>query len=132
MLFYRCHNKRELPTAGFTLVEIIAMLLILGILAAVAIPKYMSIQAEARSKVAYNLVAGAQSALSIAFFKAIIESGNSEEAWNLLDGDVCVDNISTSGYDDYTLICAKSGDAFDITVEYEGSVISSSSFNKPK
>lgn len=64
MVKTRDHRKGE---QGFTLIEIIAVLVILGILAVVAVPKYLDLQTEARKSAAKGLIAAAQSQLSMGY-----------------------------------------------------------------
>ncbi|MBF0626875.1 MAG: prepilin-type N-terminal cleavage/methylation domain-containing protein [Magnetococcales bacterium] len=53
--------------AGFTLIELIMVIVILGILAAVAVPKFTDLSGEAEVAAANGVFAGAQSAASTNF-----------------------------------------------------------------
>jgi MSHA pilin protein MshA len=60
-------------SAGFTLIELIIVIVILGILAVTAAPKFMNLQGDARAATVNGLKGAVQAASSMVYSKAIIK-----------------------------------------------------------
>lgn len=97
-------RKRTRRQDGFTLIEIIAVLVILGILAVVAIPKFFDMQKKARDQAALGLVAAAQSQLSLFYANSKLDATNYSP--DATPTDICGNvAISSTASEATTLTC---------------------------
>lgn len=69
-------DERENAARGFTLVEVLAVLVLLGLLAIFALPRYASLEAQSRLQAARGLVASAQSQLLLEYARRVLNSEN--------------------------------------------------------
>lgn len=96
---------------GFTLIEIIAVLVLLGILAAVAVPKYMDIAEEARAKATQGQIAEVKGRLATSLAGYMIANSGSKPANGAdlltyvatIDATACPTSSTTEG--DFTFQC---------------------------
>lgn len=77
-------SKKE---SGFTLIEIVMVLVLLGILMAVAAPKYFDLQKEAREQATFAVIAEVQSRVNAEFASQLLNNVDCDTArTNALDG----------------------------------------------
>ena len=66
-------QSKQLQT-GFTLIELIIVIVIIGILAAIAVPRFMDLQGQAQRSVRDGLTSNLRSAASLAYAQAAVNN----------------------------------------------------------
>ncbi len=107
-------------SAGFTLIELVIVIIILGILAVTAAPKFLNLQKDARTSTLNGLKAAMESSSSIVYSKAVIKGLETSSA-------AAVDGIDTKyGYP--TATADGIGNALDLSTGDWASGASSTGF----
>jgi len=100
---------------GFTLIELVVVIVILGILAAVAVPKFIDMQGDARESAVGGLYGAVQSATALAHAQALVKGQTGATGSITMEGST-VDLVY--GYPAKTaagIVAAVTADGFDVT-----------------
>lgn len=104
---------------GFTLIEIVIVFVLLGILAAVAVPKYYDLVSRGHQKAAIASIATVQSEITLSFADSLMDENSCRKA--LRDAKQAVDLGTQKEVGNYTLVVEdttfrdwKNGESIDV------------------
>ena len=80
-------------SAGFTLIELVIVIVILGILAVTAAPKFLNLQGDARQSTLSGMKAAMESSSSLVYSKAVIQGNEGKNPGSTNIGSATVTTV---------------------------------------
>jgi MSHA pilin protein MshA len=115
-------NKSPIQQQGFTLIELVVVIVILGILAATAAPKFIDLQDDAKNSVNDGIAAALESAATFVYAKAVIAGDEGSASGDSLLATATVSVDLVYGYPKYTDVF----DLLDLSSDFTKAEISAS------
>lgn len=102
-------NKRQKSQRGFTLIELVSVVIILGILAAVIVPKYFDMTGKAQDAAYRGALNEGLGRFNMAYAQYILEVGSVPTTLAQLSNSSLLGKDAKSDFGDYTVIYTGGG-----------------------
>jgi MSHA pilin protein MshA len=102
-------NSSYAKSSGFTLIELVIVIIVLGILAATAVSKFINLRADSKAATLEAVKGSMESAMQLVYAKAIMEGEDTDF------GEIIINGVPIPLYNGYPNFGIKSGSSLAVT-----------------